>query len=134
MMKTISDIVGQDLGMYRKNINYKRHYIVPGREDTPFVSVTTVVGDVISKPALVGWAKNIGIEAGQKTMADYRGALIDDSMIKSFPVEARSHLNTLSSAAADYGIEAHSLIEEMIDGRDPVIPTEFKVVIESFKK
>ena len=131
-MTQLKDIIGQDLGLYKKNINYRRHYVLPGQEQSPLVSVTSIVSDVISKPALVNWGKNIGIKAGQKTLEDIKGVFIDEDIIEKFPLNARSHLNTLSLEAADYGTEAHSLIEKIIEGYDPDIPQEFRSVIDSF--
>jgi len=45
----------------REQINGKRHYIIKQIQETPMVSVTSVIGDVINKPALVNWGKNLGI-------------------------------------------------------------------------
>ena len=117
----------------RKQINGKRHYIIKEIQETPMVSVTSVIGDVISKPALVNWGKNLGISAGVDTLKDYVGTYITENILAEFEDDAKSKLAKLSTSAADYGTKAHSLIEAIINDEDPEIPLEYNPVIEAFR-
>ena len=116
----------------RKQINGKRHYIVEEIQEAPMVSVTSVISDVISKPALVNWGKNLGISAGVDTLKDYIGTYITENIVSEFKEEAKVKLAKLSTSAADYGTKAHSLIEAIINDENPQIPPEYKPVIDAF--
>ena len=52
----------------RVNENGVRYYRVEGHEE-PFPSVTTVL-NVISKPALIPWAKNISLEKVRESLLE----------------------------------------------------------------
>ena len=117
----------------REQINGKRHYIVKEIQETPMVSVTSVISDVISKPALVNWGKNLGISAGVDTLRDYLGTYITENILAEFKDEAKSKLAKLSTSAADYGTKAHSLIESIINNEVVEIPIEYTPVIEGFR-
>ena len=58
--------------IHRVHQNGARHYKVEGQEE-PFPSVTTVLG-VISKPALIPWAKNISLEKVRASLLDRTAA------------------------------------------------------------
>ena len=76
-MSKIEHILGaKPIEPVREQINGKRHYILKQIQETPMVSVTSVIGDVINKPALVNWGKNLGISAGVDTLKDYVGTYI----------------------------------------------------------
>lgn len=97
-------------------------------------SVTTIL-NVINKPALVGWARN-------DTMANVRSALLSREAVMSKPFVdwlddaldlARGLSDATRSAAADYGTEAHALIESIIKGEEPKIPKAFAATIAGFQ-
>ena len=117
----------------REQINGKRHYIIKQIQEAPMVSVTSVIGDVISKPALVNWGKNLGISAGVDTLRDYLGTYITENILAEFKGDAKSKLAKLSTSAADYGTKAHSLIESIINNEVVEIPIEYTPVIEGFR-
>ncbi|SVB87888.1 uncharacterized protein METZ01_LOCUS240742, partial [marine metagenome] len=117
----------------REQINGKRHYIVREIQEAPMVSVTSVISDVVSKPALVNWGKNLGISAGLETLKGYVGTYITENILDEFKDDAKVKLAELSTSAADYGTKAHSLIEAIINGENPEIPMEFNPVIEGFR-
>ena len=134
-----SENINNILGDYpknpqRQNINGKRHYVIPGYSDKPLISVTTVVKDVIDKPGLVNWAKKIGLTAGEETLKTYLGKTITLDLIKDFQVKSKNVIDKTSTSAADFGTQAHYLIESIIKGENPVIPKEYQDTIEAFSR
>ncbi|MBN19492.1 MAG: hypothetical protein CL758_08480 [Chloroflexi bacterium] len=118
----------------RQNIQGKRYYVLPGYSEKPLISVTTVVKDVIDKPALVNWAKNIGINSSQETLKSYLGQTVTLDLIKDFQIKSKNAVEKTSTSAADFGTYAHHLIESIIKGENPQIPKEYTETINSFFK
>jgi hypothetical protein len=109
----------------------------PMVEGMDLPSVTTVLG-VINKPALVGWARN-------DTLTNVRAALegrpYPDSARGTWPVYiegvldiAKGLSDATRTSAADYGIEAHDLIQRIIEGKSPKIPKAFTATVDAFAR
>ena len=109
-----------------------RHYHVEGFAE-PFPSVTTVLG-IISKPALIPWARNVAFDAVRASLANKGGmAWVTPDWINDVVAEGRRLHDEAKDAAADFGTEAHALIEAVISGIEPAVPQEMRQVIAGFE-
>jgi len=107
-----------------------RHYQVEGFSE-PFPSVTTVLG-IINKPALIPWARNMALESVKETLYEHLEESIDPHWVEEIIEQARRRPDQLRDQAADFGTQAHVLIEQIIQGLEPDIPVEMEPVVQSF--
>ncbi len=110
-----------------------RHYQVEGH-DEPFPSVTTVL-NVIAKPALIPWARNVALEKVKETLYEHLESgspVIDSLWVDTIIEQARHRPDQVRDAAADFGTQAHVLLEQHIQGLEPEIPPEFVQVLDNF--
>jgi hypothetical protein len=109
-----------------------RHYQVEGFE-SPFPSVTTVLG-IIAKPALIPWARNRALDSVHASLSERVGGIttITPEWIGSVIAEARRRPDEERDKAANFGTQAHLLIDGIIQGGDPDIPPEMEPVVGSF--
>lgn len=109
-----------------------RHYRVEGFNEL-FPSVTTVL-NIINKPALIPWAKNTALAAVQTALmarTELPEAITPD-WVNGIIDEARRRPEQVRSEAADFGTEAHILIDHIIQGLEPEIPPEMELVVNNF--
>ncbi len=111
-----------------------RHYKVEGHEE-PFPSVTTVL-NVISKPALIPWAKNISLEKVRESLLERTGenVSITPSWVDDLVAEAKQRPDQMRDEAADFGTQAHIIIEALIKGQLPMITPEMQPVVDGFNQ
>ena len=110
-----------------------RHYQVEGFSE-PFPSVTTVLG-IINKPALVPWARNMALESVKETLYEHLEAsspVIDSLWVDAIIEQARHRPDQIRDDAADFGTQAHILIEQIIQGLEPEVPAEMESVVQGF--
>ena len=109
-----------------------RHYQVEGY-DEPFPSVTTVLS-IISKPALIPWARNVALESVRGALMERAGGMewITPEWVEGIITEGRHRPDQERDQAADFGTQAHILIDAIIQGKEPEIPPEMEPVVKSF--
>ena len=107
-----------------------RHYRVEGFSE-PFPSVTTVLG-IINKPALVPWARNMALESVRETLYEHLDEAVESEWVEGIIEQARRRPDQIRDQAADFGTQAHILIEQIIQGLEPEIPAEMEPVVQSF--
>ena len=117
----------------RINLPSGRHYQVEGYDD-PFPSVTTVLG-VIAKPALIPWARNAALDSVREALTKRAGGMawVTPEWVNEVIAEARRHPDRAKTEAADFGTQAHILIDAIIRGEKPEIPPEMEPVTTSFE-
>ena len=111
-----------------------RHYRVEGYEDL-FPSVTTVL-KVISKPALIRWSRDVALESVRAALSHETGSmtLVTPDWIEQIISDARRRPDEQRDQAADFGSQAHLLIDEIIQGKEPEIPQNMVPVVTGFEK
>jgi len=116
----------------RLSLKNGRFYQVAGFAE-PFPSVTTVLG-IIAKPALVPWARNVALDSVRTALTQRTGGPVwlTPEWVEGVITEARSRPDQVKTEAADFGTQAHTLIEQNIQGRAPQIPPQFGSVVSSF--
>jgi len=77
--------------------------------------VTSILNNVLSKPALLYWAVNQSIEYLEKNLKP--GKILDEIQIKNLLEEARTMHRKKSTKAADIGTIGHQWIESYIKAR-----------------
>jgi hypothetical protein len=92
-----------------------------------FDSVTTILGKVLAKPALVPWAAKVCAEYAFDNMAELVDLRYDDFIhrVKNAPNEVRD-------AAAHRGTLVHALAEATTLGQTPTVPPELKGYVASW--
>jgi hypothetical protein len=110
-----------------------RFYRVEGFDEL-FPSVTTVLR-VIAKPALIPWARNVALEAVRGALLDRAGRTewVTSEWVDQVITEARSRPDQARTEAADFGTQAHILIDQVLQGLEPEVPLEFVPVLDNFK-
>jgi len=112
----------------------KRHYHWDGQE---LPSVTTVL-KVIDKPGLVGWARKIAFETFAEVMpevllqAEPQGLGFNE-MTELVMETADKRYWKNAKSPANFGKDAHALIQEILLGNDPEVPLLLTQVIDNFK-
>ena len=104
-----------------------RHYQVEGFSE-PFPSVTNVLG-IINKPALVPWARNMALESVKETLYEHLEESVESQWVEDIIEKARRRPDQIRDQAADFGTQAHILIEQIIQGLEPEIPIEMEPVV-----
>ena len=109
-----------------------RHYQVAGEAEA-YPSVTTVL-NVINKPALIPWAKNMTLDAVREALAPRIGKrpLLTQEWVDEMVSDAKDRSNMIKDTAADFGTTAHGYIEDILKGRDVKVPPDFETVVENF--
>ena len=109
-----------------------RHYQVEGYDEL-FPSVTTVLG-VISKPGLVPWARNVALDSVRAALTERIGGTVSvtPKWIEEIITEGRNSPDRVRDEAADFGTQAHILIDAIIQGEAPDIPQEMVPVVNNF--
>lgn len=117
----------------RVQLNGVRYYKVEGYEEL-FPSVTTVLS-VIAKPALVPWARNVALNQVRASLTERVGgaAWITPEWIEDLIAEAKQRPDQVRDEAADFGTQAHILIDAIIRGERPPVPPEMEPVVASFE-
>ena len=95
-------------------------------------SVTTVLGKVWPKPALVNWFAKRGREAMAEYLRDYTGEPITEGLLQEAVDEAKLAPKRDSDKAADLGTAAHELIAEKLQGRIHPVPADLRHVMDAF--
>lgn len=110
-----------------------RHYQVEGFEEL-FPSVTNVLG-VIAKPALVAWARDTALDSVRDALNARTGTMVavTPDWVSSLIEEARARPDQVRDGAADFGTQAHLLLDEILSGEEPYVPPEMSNVVASFE-
>ena len=107
-----------------------RMYRVKGY-DEPMPSVTTVL-NMYPKPALWGWYNKMGREAMIEKLKPYLGERLTYEMLERANEEAKKRPEKVRDAAADFGTQAHTLIDLILKGAEVSIPPAFDSVVTNF--
>ena len=96
--------------------------------------MTTVLG-VISKPALVPWARNIALASVRGELMERvgRAEWITQEWVEGLINCATVRPEQARMEAADFGTQAHVLIEQFIQVRQPEVLPAFTPVMDSFQ-
>jgi hypothetical protein len=103
-----------------------RHYVVEGvpeLEGVKLPSVTTIL-NVISKPALIPWAKRISLEKAKAELYGYLGSeamLMTTADVDTLIEAASKRPDQVRDEAGDFGTRAHQLIQDWLE-RDRDVP------------
>ena len=109
----------------------RRHYVVdPASRPCP--SITTVLGKVIPKPALMGWYQKRSREAMRDYLAGHIGEPIHAPLLDKAVAEAKIRPKSDADEAAALGTQAHDLINRVLLGEDPPVPDALEVVMATF--
>ena len=95
-------------------------------------SVTTVLGKVWPKPALVNWFAKRGREAMAEYLRDYTGEPVTEGLLQDAVDEAKLAPKRDSDKAADLGTAAHELIAEKLQGKIYPVPSDLRHVMDAF--
>lgn len=108
-------------------------------EAARYPSVTGFLG-IISKPALVPWAKREAlalVEAALVNRLDGKRCaqiVLNKAWIDNILIDAKKRPDQLKDEAADLGTRAHAFIDLIIHGREPeAIPPEIEAPVKAFK-
>lgn len=92
-------------------------------------SVTTIL-EVLSKPALVPWAKKVALENVKRELIEFGSSgdypinldtlKLEKKWIEDIILRASKRPTQLAEAAADLGTRAHQVIHEMLSGKKPL--------------
>lgn len=104
------------------------HYYRVGNNPEVYPSVTTVMGAVLAKPALVPWAKKMATERirsvlkaikfdGEYNPINLDTGSLDETWVDHVIDEAKKLPDEIKEKAADVGTRAHALISEMLKGQ-----------------
>jgi len=104
-----------------------------------FGSVTEYLG-IISKPALVPWAKKEALSVVEMELLkrldgkESSSVLLDKSWIQNLLKDAKKRPDKIKEQAADLGTQAHAFIDLIIHGNAPeTVPEEIAGPIQSFR-
>ena len=109
-----------------------RTYKLPGRDEIALPSVTTVLGKVMPKPALVNWFAKRGREAMAEYLSEYVGDPVTIGLLENAVAEAKMRPRADAQDAANLGSEAHVLIERQLKGDSTHVPVALRSVIDAF--
>jgi hypothetical protein len=113
----------------RRDTNKGRYYEVGGID---YPSVTTVL-QVINKPALIPWAKNMMADRIKSEFLTYTpGNVSPVEWIDAVIARAKKRPDQMKSQAADFGTRAHQVVEDIIKGKNPSVAPEFEPVVQAF--
>lgn len=118
-----------------------RYYQIEGIEPK-LPSVTTVL-NVISKPALIPWAKKVALESVRKAMLNNQGVFFTtremdmlefEAWTDKVFAEAKKEPEKVRSEAANFGTRLHALIDEYLKGPPGAyqVPDELAVPFNNF--
>jgi len=115
--------------------NGKGHYYTTTlNPDEWYPGVTTILG-MIAKPMLIPWAAK---EAAKKIKAylieHATGRKLTSEEIDKLVEEGRTAHVKRVEEAADLGSRAHKAIDDILEGREPVITQDIKAPIDAFLK
>ena len=137
LQKATKDLTRADITIKRRNFEGRRHYQILGDPRYPdgilLPSVTTIT-NVLDKPGLVYWANAQGMYGVKDTLTPHIGEVLTEEMLEEALKEGKERPNKSRDTAADFGTEAHNLIEGIIKGENPDIPEKHKTVVASFHK
>lgn len=112
------------------------HYYKKGRNEDLWPSVTTVLGKVLAKPALVPWAQKITLKRCEEVLRGMQYDIAEhagwDYYVTKVITESRREPEKLAEQAADIGTRAHDAIHKMLTGQTYEITDDIKPCIESF--
>ena len=106
-----------------------RFYTLDG---TKLPSVTTILG-IVDKPALVPWANAQGREAVEEELAPRVGDTLTRPMLDHALEQAKARPWRAKKEAADFGSETHRIIEGLLVGTAPHIPSRQSQAIRNFQ-
>ena len=104
----------------------KKHYFVDGDE---WPSVTTILKDIVNKPALMGWARKMMKEAYSEAVAKMveeahenvrlgnKPEYVLDIIANHTDTEAATIARQKFSGGANFGKETHQLIQDFLTGK-----------------
>jgi hypothetical protein len=109
-----------------------RYYDVEGVGE--LASVTTIL-NVIAKPALIGWARNVALEKVRLTLMEQELAPSTEEEITRLIEVARKRPDEVRDTAANFGTAAHIAIDNYLAGLpyDSTSP-EIEIVMENFRE
>jgi hypothetical protein len=117
----------------------QRFYQVEGDravDPTARLSSVTTILNVISKPALIPWARNQSLDKIRLTLKD---AIDDDGSITLDQLDledlietARKRPDEVRDEAAEIGSRSHLLIEEYLQGQEVLVHEDLKPMMDSF--
>lgn len=114
-----------------------RHYTIGGEK---YPSVTTVL-NVISKPALIPWAKKVSLEKVRQELYHASDEISQGNVlleghdsIDELIEAARTRPDEVAGAAADLGLRAHKYVEELIkeEGALPEPEPDIAPAVQAF--
>jgi len=106
-----------------------RYYDVEGLGEMP--SVTTIL-NVIAKPALIGWARNVALEKVRLTLMESTPPSTEEEIDRLIDV-AKRRPDEVRDTAANFGTQAHIAIDNYLAGLPYVETPELQVVMANFK-
>ena len=121
----------------------KKHYYIDGEE---WSSVTTILKDIVNKPALMGWARKMMKESYSEAVAN-RMMVAHQNLIAGESPE--SVLNIIGGktdqdaatiarkkfkGSANFGKETHQLIQDFLTGKQTPIPPHQNQVMTNFHR
>ncbi len=74
----------------------------------------------------------MALESVKETLYEHLEESIDSHWVEEIIEQARRRPDQLRDQAADFGTQAHVLIEQIIQGLEPDIPIEMEPVVQSF--
>ena len=84
---------------------------------SPLWSVTTILGQIVAKPALMNWYNKMGREAVAEHLTSVVGQTLTPEILELALREAGSRPEKSKQEAANLGIKAHELISTYINKR-----------------
>jgi hypothetical protein len=106
-----------------------RYYDVEGVGELP--SVTTIL-NVIAKPALIGWARNVALEKVRLTLMESTPPSTEEEIDRLIDV-AKRRPDEVRDTAANFGTQAHIAIDNYLAGLPYDSTPEIEVVMDNFK-
>lgn len=113
-----------------------RFYVVEGDvrvDGLELPSVTTILG-IVGKPALIPWANKQGRLAVYEALRPQVGQVLTEELLDQALEQARKRPDKVRDDAADYGTQAHIIIEKLLKGESPEIPEALAPMIQSFRR
>lgn len=93
---------------------------------------------IISKPALVNWAKRESLSLINEALLkrlNGEAFVLDREWIEGVMKEASARPDKIKDDAADLGTQAHAFIDLIVHGKEPAtVPSEIEPAVQAFKK
>lgn len=122
--------------------NNKHIYkVTKGKGESILLPGTTGILSIIGggkTRALMQWRLRVGLEAIKNELQSRLGTsqevtiTVDDRYIDSLMKKANAYPKTVTDAALDFGSKLHQAIDDVIQGKEPVVDEEIKAAYKQF--